>query len=511
MRSAQYVDEAPMLVTLSVFAVMAAAAFCIIFKIFCPSKLPQASKTILNCLICIFIPVVLSVYLTIPWRRLVVLAQRVLDTAETSPPDMFSIRVYLEVVSAFSISSTIFNMICPSKFPPGCRTIVSWIRFVVWVLFPAAILLRYLSSPYVQNLARQTKVPMFILTLDLLHKLLLIFAALFTPLWMIHSSKLPRACKTILTCFVFAIPQCLILSTKAQSPHTPLISIVRVLPLVCATILPIASATILEPSKFPHLFKKIIVGHVVSVIYFFPVSILVITILAVSLFAFRTFLGFYSAFVGQKCSVIYPFYFRRQRTWAHYVFKIVLGTRLEMFPVVSLLGFASSLTLFLVIVYQRHKHQNHLDYLLAESRETEINIADTKDTIQECERQLADVDATLVCLICVDRLTQPYTLAPCGHTFDLACLQGWFRSAHPSPADEELALTFDRRGSVYTLLRQKFCPICRTEVRGCPVPARALLGAGLGVEFPGEGVKENMDVWYGLFGVMCGCEVCAGE
>jgi len=106
---------------------------------------------------------------------------------------------------------------------------------------------------------------------------------------------------------------------------------------------------------------------------------------------------------------------------------------------------------------------------------------------------MSDVDASLNCLICVDRLTQPYTLAPCGHTFDLDCLQGWFRTAHPSPADEELALTLNPRGALFTLRKKKYCPLCHAEVGGCPAPVRALL------EFDGMEPPAKGNPWRGLF------------
>ena len=60
------------------------------------------------------------------------------------------------------------------------------------------------------------------------------------------------------------------------------------------------------------------------------------------------------------------------------------------------------------------------------------------------------------------------TLAPCGHTFDLACLKHHFLTALPSPRDARDNITD-------LVLRQKLCPVdsCRTEAIAEPARAPA--------------------------------------
>ncbi|KAJ6541569.1 hypothetical protein B0H19DRAFT_1268558 [Mycena capillaripes] len=256
-------------------------------------------------------------------------------------------------------------------------------------------------------------------------------------------------------------------------------------------------STIIGPNNLLQACKAILNGIIFAVSILLPASILTFTTLSVFLLAFITFLACYSVYIGHDHPDISPFADLQTERGRH-SFKIILDTHVETFPGVFVFfaGLLCSVTLLSAYIHYRRKYRNDIRARVAERLAAclvnEREILKGQRTIQRSVKQLADVDASLVCLICVDRFTQPYTLAPCGHTFDLECLQGWFRAAHPSPADEELALTLDRRGSLFTLRRQKFCPLCHAEVGGCPTPARGLMG--LGMEPPEEGSP-----WRGLF------------
>ncbi|KAJ7760138.1 hypothetical protein DFH07DRAFT_1060139 [Mycena maculata] len=242
-----------------------------------------------------------------------------------------------------------------------------------------------------------------------------------------------------------------------------------------------------------------------------PVLIIATTTQFVFYVAFTSFLAWFSVAVGYDTDLPDAHLFRW--TFTMHLRKIAVpDTSIGAVKIlVFTLGLFSSWGLLILYVYERRKIAKDFNHHHAKRVAFENAIAEGRRTVQRCTkqvppllflpalkysnvytRQLADVDASLACLICVDRLTQPYTLAPCGHTFDLECLQAWFRTAHPSPADEQLALTLDPRGGLFALRRKKFCPLCHAEVVGCPAPAHALLG--LGMTPPEEG-----NPWKGLF------------
>ncbi|KAJ7359473.1 hypothetical protein DFH08DRAFT_1038247 [Mycena albidolilacea] len=154
--------------------------------------------------------------------------------------------------------------------------------------------------------------------------------------------------------------------------------------------------------------------------------------------------------------------------------KIMLDNfNAKTYPVAFLLGLCATTVLLAAFIYNRREDRKDLRCLgsgrLAPTRsrrcpahdpakrEGGAHPSNSSHPSPHAAYQMSDVDANLNCLICVDRLTQPYTLAPYGHTFDLDCLQGWFRAAHPSPADEELALTLNPRGALFTLRKRKYC------------------------------------------------------
>ncbi|KAJ7625002.1 hypothetical protein DFH06DRAFT_1339789 [Mycena polygramma] len=85
----------------------------------------------------------------------------------------------------------------------------------------------------------------------------------------------------------------------------------------------------------------------------------------------------------------------------------------------------------------------------------------------DLSKTLEAIKAALKCPICTELLTQPYTLDPCGHTFDLACLQQWFRTGPPGTEAPPTGLAY------CPLDHDKVCPICRANVY-LPAPCYSL-------------------------------------
>ncbi|KAJ7157366.1 hypothetical protein C8R46DRAFT_1114271 [Mycena filopes] len=265
----------------------------------------------------------------------------------------------------------------------------------------------------------------------------------------------------------------------------PLLPSKETVVLACLFLLPILSAffilfLVIGPAKLAQTCKFLIHGVIFILLDLLPAWLLTLITTIVSITTLFVALGAYSVFL------------------AHHSFRIFIDTLNETaYPFACFSALLSTTLLFGVI----YSHREHRRDILARSTErlaAQKELTDSQAAIQRSAKQLSEVDASLVCLICVDRLTQPYTLAPCGHTFDLECLQGWFRAAHPSPADEELAETLDPRGALFTLRRRKFCPLCHGEVgKVCPAPARALFGLGLEMQLQMQ--AEEGSPWDGLF------------
>ncbi|KAJ7083328.1 hypothetical protein B0H15DRAFT_850598 [Mycena belliarum] len=244
------------------------------------------------------------------------------------------------------------------------------------------------------------------------------------------------------------------------------------------------------PSNFPQACKSILNSLRFAGVELLPVYLLAFIAVAVFASTFLALTAWFSVVVRHDTSDIPHF----KAEWTRHLFKLtVLDTRyFGEHPRMVLCG-VNIVTLTLpFLIFERRRFARERKDNLAKCLAIEHTTAQAYLTAQKCVQQLAEAEASLVCLICVDRLTQPYTLAPCGHTFDLDCLQTWFRSAHPSPDDEQLALTLDRYGALFALRRKKFCPLCHAEVVGCPAPALALMG--LGMEPTEEGTP-----WKGLF------------
>ncbi|KAJ7731227.1 hypothetical protein B0H16DRAFT_1733390 [Mycena metata] len=282
-----------------------------------------------------------------------------------------------------------------------------------------------------------------------------------------------------------------IIADLFPTKDTLLLTLLFLLPILSAFFiisLVVGSAKLAQARKF------LLHGLIFVSFDLLPASVLTILTTSVSICAVFGALALYSIFVEHDCADISPHEPTYETQWVHHGFRIYLDTRTGTLLSVATAGLISTQSLLLAVIYYHRKYRRDLRARVTERLAAEKERTDATATIKRSVKQLSDVDASLVCSICVDRLSRPYTLAPCGHTFDLDCLQGWFRSAHPSPADEALALTLDPRGALFALRRKKFCPLCHGEVSGCPAPADALCGLEMQAAPAGE-----RNVWAGLF------------
>ncbi|KAJ7308522.1 hypothetical protein DFH08DRAFT_900102 [Mycena albidolilacea] len=113
---------------------------------------------------------------------------------------------------------------------------------------------------------------------------------------------------------------------------------------------------------------------------------------------------------------------------------------------------------------------------------------------------------TLTCQICIELLTKPNVLAPCGHIFCLECLQQWFRSAPGTDSDDDMNV---EEREQYILHRAKSCPCCRTRVLRRPVPVfvvksvvtalRSASAQPIAAQPVAAQEEEDVDPWKGLF------------
>jgi len=83
---------------------------------------------------------------------------------------------------------------------------------------------------------------------------------------------------------------------------------------------------------------------------------------------------------------------------------------------------------------------------------------------RESDELASNIEGSLQCQICIDTLTKPFALYPCGHVLCQGCLQDWFRNA-PVPQDE-----MEMDEPLPLIFRKKTCPFCRTVIRSRPLP-----------------------------------------
>ncbi|KAG8830721.1 hypothetical protein FRC17_004346 [Serendipita sp. 399] len=85
--------------------------------------------------------------------------------------------------------------------------------------------------------------------------------------------------------------------------------------------------------------------------------------------------------------------------------------------------------------------------------------------IEEQNKALNSMHQQVQCQICLETLSRPFALVPCGHVCCLGCLQQWFKAP---PMDDA------GRPRVPLIRRKKTCPHCRSTVTQRPVEVYVL-------------------------------------
>ncbi|KAH9172210.1 hypothetical protein EDB89DRAFT_1966623 [Lactarius sanguifluus] len=118
-----------------------------------------------------------------------------------------------------------------------------------------------------------------------------------------------------------------------------------------------------------------------------------------------------------------------------------------------------------------NRMKKELEALKKQATVQKRTIEKQANTIMSLENDLlsmhqlaSNIEGSLQCQICIDTLTKPFALYPCGHVLCQGCLQDWFRNA-PVPQDE-----MEMDEPLPLILRKKTCPFCRTVIRSRPLP-----------------------------------------
>ncbi|KAF9499548.1 hypothetical protein BDN71DRAFT_1441679 [Pleurotus eryngii] len=158
------------------------------------------------------------------------------------------------------------------------------------------------------------------------------------------------------------------------------------------------------------------------------------------------------------------------------------------------------------------KQSKHIQELNAQitalnqaKKEQELQFQLLKMKASKHEDLVSTIETSLQCQICIDIMTKPQALAPCGHVFCLSCLQAWFGKG-PSSDDGSEDPVLDPE---YIMSRPKSCPCCRASVTKKPAPIFVIRDIALTVNKakngnadPAEEAEtDNMDVdpWAGIF------------
>lgn len=125
--------------------------------------------------------------------------------------------------------------------------------------------------------------------------------------------------------------------------------------------------------------------------------------------------------------------------------------------------------------------------------------ANAQQTTRKSEEFVAAVESSIQCQICMETLTNPFSLK-CGHIYCLPCLQQWFRNIPRPDEDEDEELG----GDEYIMAHDKSCPTCRTAIQERPAPlflVKYIIGAldtYKGVISPQTTLSDE-DPWKGIF------------
>ncbi|GJE91286.1 hypothetical protein PsYK624_074350 [Phanerochaete sordida] len=158
---------------------------------------------------------------------------------------------------------------------------------------------------------------------------------------------------------------------------------------------------------------------------------------------------------------------------------------------------------------QMNKQTKTIEDLKKELVTTQQSHQDERKQVKELQTKskkndeaIATIESNMTCQICMDMLSKPFGLSPCGHVLCLGCLQNWFRNA--PVGDDDMHDDDDPDTLLY---RKKTCPVCRTVVRDRPMPvflvkaiAAALVKAkGTGESSPRSSPPPEADPWVGIF------------
>ncbi|KAJ7823658.1 hypothetical protein B0H13DRAFT_2125055, partial [Mycena leptocephala] len=165
-------------------------------------------------------------------------------------------------------------------------------------------------------------------------------------------------------------------------------------------------------------------------------------------------------------------------------------------PTLLLFFFGSIVIVLLyLLIDERRRFGRFIKWRDGASFEVNFTTAEERDS-NDPSKTLEAIKTALKCPICTELLTQPYTLDPCGHTFDLVCLQQWFRTAPPVDEDTDTPPTM----AYCPLDHDKVCPICRSVVY-LPSPCYSLKSVVAALK-PGNGggpLANEDDPWADIF------------
>ncbi|KAL4266057.1 RING-type domain-containing protein [Pleurotus pulmonarius] len=142
------------------------------------------------------------------------------------------------------------------------------------------------------------------------------------------------------------------------------------------------------------------------------------------------------------------------------------------------------------------KQSKHIQELNAQitalnqaKKEQELQYQLLKTKASKHEELVSTIETSLQCQICIDTMTKPQALAPCGHVFCLSCLQAWF-SKGPSSDDGSEDPVLDPE---YIMSRPKSCPCCRASVTKKPAPIFVIRDIALAVNKAKNGIFPSSD------------------
>ncbi|KAH9971752.1 hypothetical protein BGW80DRAFT_1561478 [Lactifluus volemus] len=135
------------------------------------------------------------------------------------------------------------------------------------------------------------------------------------------------------------------------------------------------------------------------------------------------------------------------------------------------------------------KNELRIMQQIQDERLSQIEVLETKT--RQADEFASNIEGTLQCQICIDTLSKPFALSPCGHVLCQRCLQDWFRNA-PIPQDE---MNVDE--PLPLIFRKKTCPFCRTAIRSRPLPLFILKNL---LAILAQGESEDLeDPWAEIF------------